>query len=279
MHDATLPIAASTVITWSYTDNSGNTTTQTQNVVIEDATAPVPDLTELPDITAACEVTVLNTPTATDNCLGTIDGVHDASLPILVQGTTVITWSYTDNNGNIATQIQNIVIEDVTTPEISVVDAVTIDLQEGENAAIIENDEFDATATDNCGIEALSNNFNNDTTLANESFAPGVHNVIWTATDVNGNEITDTTVITVNAYIGIAPSTENGIVIYPNPSKGQVSIANATGYNVKIMDMAGRLVKEKAISTNNYLVDLRNGIYVIQLTSNKETQSSVLIVE
>jgi len=68
-------------------------------------------------------------------------------------------------------------------------------------------------------------------------------------------------------------------VIYPIPSKGHVTIANATGYNVKIMDMAGRLVKKKAISTNNYQVDLRKGIYLIQLTSNKETQTSVLIVE
>ncbi|WP_462281242.1 T9SS type A sorting domain-containing protein [Salinivirga cyanobacteriivorans] len=48
---------------------------------------------------------------------------------------------------------------------------------------------------------------------------------------------------------------------------------------MKIMDMAGRLVKKKAISTNNYQVDLRKGIYLIQLTSNKETQTSVLIVE
>ncbi|WP_462281411.1 GLUG motif-containing protein, partial [Salinivirga cyanobacteriivorans] len=228
IYDVTLPITTigTTVVTWTYDDGNGNTVTQTQNVIIEeDNILPTPDLSELPDFTAQCEVTELNTFTATDNCAGTIEGIHDAELPIVTQGTTLVTWTYDDGNGNIATQTQDVVIEDVTTPEISVVDAVTIDLQDGENEYIIENDELDATATDNCGIEALTNNYNNDTSLTNESFAPGVHDVIWTATDVNGNEIKDTTVITVNAYNGIVPTAESGIVIYPNPSKGQVLIA------------------------------------------------------
>ena len=281
IYDVALPITTigTTVVTWTYDDGNGNTATQTQNIIIEDTISPTPDLSELPNITAQCEVTELNTPTATDNCVGIIEGTHNVELPITTQGSTVVAWTYDDGNSNIITQTQDVVIEDVTAPEIFVVDAVTIDLQDGENEYIIENDELDATATDNCGIETLMNNYNNDTSLTNESFAPGVHDVIWTATDVNGNEIKDTTVITVNAYNGILPTAESGIVIYPNPSKGHVTIANATGYNVKIMDMAGRLVKEKAISTNNYQVDLRKGIYLVQLTSNKETQTSVLIVE
>jgi len=57
-------------ITWTYDDGNGNTSEQTQNVVIEDTTAPVPDETSLPDVTAECEITTLTTPTATDNCAG-----------------------------------------------------------------------------------------------------------------------------------------------------------------------------------------------------------------
>ncbi len=58
-------------VTWTYDDGNGNTSTQTQNVVINDVTAPVPDLPTLADVTAECEVATLTPPTATDNCGGT----------------------------------------------------------------------------------------------------------------------------------------------------------------------------------------------------------------
>ncbi|MCK8482402.1 hypothetical protein, partial [Psychroserpens algicola] len=61
-HDATLPISGegtTTIVTWTYDDGNGNTSTQTQNVIIDDVTAPTPDAASLSDITAECEVTSL----------------------------------------------------------------------------------------------------------------------------------------------------------------------------------------------------------------------------
>lgn len=109
--NVSFPITAqgTTVITWSYDDNEGNTTSQMQNVVIEDVSAPIPDITTLPDLTDQCESTSLVAPTATDNCGGTISGTHNAVLPITSPGTTVITWTYNDGNGNTTTQNQTIV--------------------------------------------------------------------------------------------------------------------------------------------------------------------------
>jgi hypothetical protein len=86
-----------------------------QNVVIEDTEAPVPDNTTLSDITAVSQVTELTAPTATDNCSGQIVGTHDVTLPVETYGTTVVTWTYTDGNGNSSTQTQNLVI--MGTPE------------------------------------------------------------------------------------------------------------------------------------------------------------------
>ena len=43
-----------TVVTWTYDDGNGNTVTQTQDVVINDVTAPVPDVASLPDVTGEC---------------------------------------------------------------------------------------------------------------------------------------------------------------------------------------------------------------------------------
>jgi len=55
----------------------------------------------------------LTAPTATDNCSGSITGTTTTVLPITAQGTTVVTWAYIDTEGNISTQTQNIVIEDL----------------------------------------------------------------------------------------------------------------------------------------------------------------------
>ncbi len=76
-----------------------NSSTQTQNVVITDVTAPVADVATLADVTAECSVAALTAPTATDNCGGTVTVTNDATLPITTQGTTVVTWTYTDVNG------------------------------------------------------------------------------------------------------------------------------------------------------------------------------------
>src|SRR5690554_4180286 len=73
-------------ITWTYDDGKGNTSTQTQTVIVDDVTAPTPDVATLVDVTAPCEVTTLTPPTATDNCGGTVTVTHDATLPIITQG-------------------------------------------------------------------------------------------------------------------------------------------------------------------------------------------------
>ena len=82
--------------------------------MINDTTAPVADASTLADVTAQCSVTSLTAPTATDNCAGSVTVTNNASLPITTQGTTVVTWTYTDAEGNTTTQDQNIIIDDTT---------------------------------------------------------------------------------------------------------------------------------------------------------------------
>ncbi|SHJ20244.1 Por secretion system C-terminal sorting domain-containing protein, partial [Mesonia phycicola] len=93
-----------------YNDGNGNTSTQTQNVIVDDVTAPVADAASLADVTMECEVLAsdVTKTTATDNCGGIVTVTNDATFPITTQGTTVITWTYTDVNGNSSTQTQNI---------------------------------------------------------------------------------------------------------------------------------------------------------------------------
>ncbi|MCK5138184.1 MAG: hypothetical protein KAR19_20550, partial [Bacteroidales bacterium] len=82
-------------------------------LTISDLTAPVADLATLPDATGECSVTPV-APTATDFYAGTITGTTGTAFPVTAQGTTVITWAYNDGNGNTSTQVQSVVIDDVT---------------------------------------------------------------------------------------------------------------------------------------------------------------------
>ena len=114
MTTTTLPITASTTITWTYTDLAGNSSTQTQDVVIQDTDPPLADSASLPQLTAQCELTAFTPPTATDNCDGAITGVTTTTLPITAS--TTITWTYTDSTGRLSTQTQDVVIQDIDPP-------------------------------------------------------------------------------------------------------------------------------------------------------------------
>ncbi|MEO9532200.1 MAG: LamG-like jellyroll fold domain-containing protein [Crocinitomicaceae bacterium] len=182
-HNATLPITAqgTTTVTWTYDDGNGNTSTQMQDVVIDDVTAPVGDVATLSDITAECSVTSLTAPTATDNCAGAITGTHNATLPITTQGTTTVTWTYNDGNGNTSTQTQDVVIDDVTAPvaDVATLSDVTAECSVTSLTA--------PTATDNCA-GAITGTHNATLPITTQ----GTTTVTWTYDDGNGNTSTQT---------------------------------------------------------------------------------------
>jgi len=103
-----------TVISWTFKDSSGNSSTALQNVNIKDTTAPVVPV--LADITGQCSV-MPKIPTTTDNCSGTIAGATKTVFPITKVGKTVVTWTFDDGNGNIVTADQNVIISNVTLVE------------------------------------------------------------------------------------------------------------------------------------------------------------------
>jgi hypothetical protein len=172
-------------IQWTVTDNAGNTATCDQQITVVDGTAPVADLLVLDDITAECEVSSLIAPTATDNCSPTVTVTNDAVLPITAQGTTVVTWTYDDGNGNTSTQTQNVVLNDITLP---VADALSL----SDLVADCEISSWVApTATDDCvgtitGIANVSLPVQSSTTIT------------WSFEDENGNITTQTQQVIIN---------------------------------------------------------------------------------
>ncbi len=166
----------STTVIWSYADGNGNFSSQTQTILIDDNVAPIADLATLPDLTAECVITTLTPPTATDNCSGAIVGFHDAVLPIVLQGTTVITWTYDDGNGNITTQAQSAIIDDVTAPTPDAISLPNLTAQCEVTSLVAP------TATDNCsGFVTVEHDLNLPVTVL------GNYTITWTFTDARGN--------------------------------------------------------------------------------------------
>ncbi len=113
-----LPITTvgATTISWIYTDENGNSSSQNQIVEITSSAAPIPNVAVLPTIYSNCQIDTIIPPTANFNCFGTIVGVPDIVFPIADTGLTQIVWSFNDGNGNTSSQIQNVEINLMTAP-------------------------------------------------------------------------------------------------------------------------------------------------------------------
>ncbi len=158
------------VITWTFDDGHGNSSTAKQNVIIKDVTPPV--IPVLPDVTGECSATA-TAPTTTDNCAGTVTGTTNDALTFTTQGTHVITWTFDDGHGNSSTAKQNVIIKDVTPPVVPVLPDVTGECSGTTTAP---------TTTDNC-----AGTLTGTTTDALTYTTQGTHVITWTFSDGHGN--------------------------------------------------------------------------------------------
>jgi hypothetical protein len=190
--DAALITAQGThTVTWTYNDGRGNTSTQTQTVIIDDNTAPTPSIANLPTLTDECSVT-LSAPTATDNCAGFLFATSADPLTYSAEGTYTVTWVFNDGNGNTTTQTQTVIIQDVIAPVFS---NCPSNMVIAANTASCSGIATWGTpiATDNCLLSALSSNFQ-----SGDVFPLGTTTITYTAFDFAGNTTTCSFDVTVN---------------------------------------------------------------------------------
>ncbi|HOP05298.1 MAG TPA: FG-GAP-like repeat-containing protein [Tenuifilaceae bacterium] len=257
-------------ITWIFDDGNGNVSSQIQTVIIDDEILPIPDIDILPDLVGDCSLLISEIPIATDNCTGEVAGTTNDPLEYSEQGTYTITWNYDDGNGNVATQNQTVIVSDEEHPSISCIIDSTINLSSGENSYVINGSLFDPEVYDNCSIESILNNFNNNATLDGAVIPIGTTTVTWTAVDVAGNTSTCTTDLTVNEYTSIVDLLNSGISVYPNPTKNAINInfGDNKVRRISLFDISGKQVFEKSEVQNNEtisLVNQANGIYLLKI--------------
>ena len=171
----TLPVDLGTYTVVAVVTDPNYIGSATDQLVITDLSVPVPDVDPLPDLTEECSLTP-TAPTAHDGYGGLITGTTTTPFPITAQGTTVIVWTYDDGNGNIVTQNQNIILDDVTDPVTPVLADLTGECSVTGITA--------PTTTDNC-----AGTITGTTTDPLSYITQGSFVINWTFDDGNGNSI------------------------------------------------------------------------------------------
>jgi gliding motility-associated-like protein len=193
-------VIGTTTVTWTVTDNYGNTATCEQLVTVEDNEAPVIDCTAIVNVIAEqgqCGAWVsLPAPEFSDNCATDViindqTGTSDATnfYPV---GQTEVTWSATDLYGNLATCVTVIIIDDAEAPSIECPQNITMNAEPGLCGATVTYDlpSFD----DNCegATIALTEGL-----PSGDFFIVGETTIAFTATDAAGNTTTCSFTVTV----------------------------------------------------------------------------------
>ncbi|WP_170228016.1 Ig-like domain-containing protein [Vicingus serpentipes] len=140
---------------------------------------------------------------AADNCA--IDTIYNDAPSVLPVGTTTVTWTATDVNGNSSTCDQQVTIEDLEAPT-AVCQNINAYIDGSGNATIVASD-LDGGSTDNCSGITFGASL---TTFTCSDLGP--NNVTLTVTDGNGNIDTCVSVVTVMDTIAPTISCPSDII-------------------------------------------------------------------
>lgn len=136
------------VVNLTATDPEGLFDTIEAIVTVVDATPPVPDAAALPTLTGECSVEVVAIPTATDDCLKTIQAVTNDPLSYSSQGTYVIRWVFDDGAAAPVVQTQTVIVRDTTLPVIESLEASPNELWPPEHQMVTVD--VPGAVRDNC---------------------------------------------------------------------------------------------------------------------------------
>ena len=177
--DVNINIPGTYTVRYSCTDDAGNTATAERRVIVSDTTAP--RIT----VTVPVRVTVLEGSdyddlgaTCRDRIDGTITPTSDTSdVNTDTPGEYTVTYTCTDNAGNMATATRTVIVAADTLPDITIRGGATVTLALGQPYTELGADCFDGTDKLGVKIEGTVN------INAHETYT-----VKYSCTDTDGNE-------------------------------------------------------------------------------------------
>ncbi|WP_432410371.1 M36 family metallopeptidase [Rasiella sp. SM2506] len=130
------------------------------------------------------------------------------------------------------------------------------------------------TAADNCTLVPNVT----QSPVAGTQVGVGVTEITITVTDDAGNDVTCTFNVMVEEVLGVEDNTlENGIVLFPNPTSGDLTLSNTTSFVVTsavVTDVNGRIINTFNLSETNAtttisLKTLATGLYFVKITTEE----------
>ncbi len=193
--------------------------------ILNDQSAPTPNVAVLPLLSGQCSVTVTTVPTATDNCTGQITATTTDALTYTTQGTYTITWKYDDGNGNTSTQQQTVEVKDLTAPSV-ISSPADIPVPVNNTACSAVVSWVEPIVTDNCSAMLTIEKSH----VSGQVFPLGTTLVTYIFKDGNGNSsscsfnVTVTNDFDVTAQINHVTcyGAQNGSIVL-TPNGGQTS--------------------------------------------------------
>ena len=214
------------------TDASGNTTTGTVYVLVQDNTAPViasnAAVSVYLNASGAASVTAAALGTATDNCTssaGLVTSLSKSSFNCADRGVEPVVMTVTDAAGNAATRTFNVSVMDTIKPTLTSVATLSAPLN-AQGVAVVSLSQLNISSADNCGSVAV-----NTSSLQFGCSNLGANTIQIVAKDGSGNTRTRNVAVTVTD--AIAPSlsvTATPVVLALNAS-GQATLTSAALVN------------------------------------------------
>ena len=268
-----------TEVSYTATDESGNTTNQIIRYVVEDYIPPMINLHTLDTV-----LHDVNTPynpvdaTASDNLYSTtqISLTKTSNVNPYVLGTYEDTYTATDASGNVSTRIRYVKVVDRIAPEITGKSGsiVRVGLFSNFSAKerLVFSDNYDAPEDVYANAELISTNIN--------TYKEGFYEATFRTWDNSGNESDPYTLYIVvsstELQLGVEELDLEGMMsVAPNPTSGLLKISVDLPENeeieVSIYDALGQRVSEVVSGTidrGTYEVDLRgqaSGFYYVKM--------------
>jgi hypothetical protein len=233
------PVGTNAVV-WTVTDVNGNSSSCTQQVIVVDN--QVPSISCPADVGIGTDpgqcsaINVVYTVSASDNCTNVAVECSPASGSTFPIGTNSVTCTVTDGSGNTNGCSFTVAVSDTEVPSISCAGTATVAVDPGSCSA---SNVVPGTPSvgDNCGVSTVVND-------APVSYPVGTNAVVWTVTDLYGNQSSCTqqvivvddeapsiscpATVTVNADAGLcsASGAVLGVPASTNDNCGVASVVN-----------------------------------------------------
>lgn len=255
-------------VTLTVTDDDGAIDSCMATVMIEDNTPPVintPTSATFSNEATLCGAFVFFSLSGSDNCGTPVVTSDIAPNSFFSIGTTTVTLTADDGNGNISTDTFTITINDVEAPVVSCPANQTVTIDQGQQFEVPDYiADGDVTFTDNCtGTINITQN-----PVAGTMLSLGVQTISFAATDISGNTRNCAFNLTVEETLSIDNNTLTAFKLYPNPARtiitldSQVEIATMEIYN---------LLGQRVLHSNDDTVNIEKlnaGLYIVVVQDN-----------